>query len=146
MSTFVFGDTMNIEERRYTNAALGVSAAAKFAQADVGKAVKMGALSNYVPVADGNDIEGIVSSVEVQTVNDGFSFGVVQRGGTAMAKVGAATVAVGDYVVASVPVALGTVGIATVKTGTPAVFKWRAIRIVKGTGAVGDTVLLRREN
>lgn len=146
MSQFLFGDTMNIEERRLTKAALGVSAAAPFNRLDEGKAVKMGTASNYVPVADGDEIEGFVATVEVQTVNDGFSFGTVQRGATAFAEVGSGTVTVGAYVVAATPVALGTAGAAKIKSGAPTKFLWRVIRIVTGTGAVGDTVLLRREN
>lgn len=146
---FVFDETMYMDQRRIESAALGASSGAPFTSKDVGKAVKRGTVQNFVPVAGGNEIEGFVTSVEVMTVNDGFSFGGVQRGGTIQAAIGAnqgaTPAAVNDYVVADTPVALGTAGLAQVKTGTPAKFLWRIIRIISGTGAAGSVVLLERE-
>lgn len=129
------------------SAALGASSAAPYGENDIGKGVKLGTAQNYVPVADGDEIEGFVVSLEPFTVNDGFSFGSVQRNGRVHAEVGASQVgniAVGALVVADVPVALGTAGALKVKTGTPATYKWRVLRIISGTGATGSTVLIER--
>lgn len=145
MTTFAF--TENVPFDTMISAALGASSGAKFADADVGKAVKLGTANNYVPVAAGNEIEGFVNSIEPFTVNDGFSFGGVKIEGRHTAKVGPAQVStlnVGDYVVADTPVALGTAGYALVKAGSPTKNLWRCIRIVSGTGVAGDLVLLER--
>lgn len=144
---FTFGEQLSIEERRIISAALGASTGAPFGANDVGKAAKMGTLQNYVPVADGDELEGFVNSVEPFTVNAGFSFGTIQRGGDMLVEViGATPVALRDYVVAGAPVALGTAGKAKVKPGSPTKFLWRVTRIVTGTGAAGDQVYIRREN
>jgi len=146
MTTFAFTELVPTE--KVLSAALGPDANTKFADADVGKAVKMGTAQNYVAVAAGNDIEGFVTSIEPYTVNSGFSFGGVVVSGRVKAEVGAnqgaTPMAVGDYVVADTPVALGTAGKAKVKTGTPAKYFWRCIRIISGTGVAGDSVLLER--
>lgn len=110
---------------------------------DLGKAVKKGAVQNYVLCADGDEIEGFIDSVRGDTVNEGYSFGGIQRAKRIWAEVGFGTVAVNDLVVAAAQVAFGTKGVAKVKTGTPANYKWQAIR-VEGSGAVGDRVLLER--
>lgn len=145
-TTFAFGEQLSIEQRRIVSAALGASNSATFNRNDIGKVVKLGAAQNYVLAVDGDEIEGFVSSVEVMTVNGGFSFGAVQRGGDMYAKVGSGTVAVGAYVVSHTQAALGTASAPMVKSGSPAKFLWRCVRIVSGTGTVGDTILLRREN
>jgi len=147
MTDFVFTEIVNDPPARVESAALGVSAAAPFVEADVGKAVKLAALQNYVPVATGNDIEGIVNSVEPYTVNAGFSFGGVQRDGRAIVMVGttqAGALAIGAAVVADVPVALGTAGYAKVQSGSPVTHVWRVLRHITGTGVTGDLVLIER--
>jgi hypothetical protein len=83
--------------------------------------VKRGAFQNYELGAQGDEIEGFVLTVEDQTVNDGFSFGSVQRDKRIEAVVGAnqvGTMAVKDFVVADEQVALNTAGAPKVKTGT----------------------------
>jgi hypothetical protein len=146
MTTFVFTELVPTE--KVLSAALGPDANTKFADADVGKAVKLGTANNYVAVAANDEINGFVTSIEPFTVNNGFSFGGVVVSGRVLAEVGAnqgaTPMAVGDYVVADTPVALGTAGKAKVKTGSPTKFFWRCIRIVSGTGVAGDTVLLER--
>jgi hypothetical protein len=148
MTTFVFTELVPTE--KVLSAALGPNANTKFADADVGKAVKLGSANNYVLVEAGDEIEGFVTSIEPFTVNNGFSFGGVVVSGRVTAEVGAnqgaTPMAVGDYVVADAPVALGTAGKAQVKTGTPTKFLWRCIRVVSGTGAAGSMVLLERIN
>lgn len=110
---------------------------------DIGKAVKKGADQNFVLCADGDEIEGFIDTVRGDTVNGGFSFGGVQRRKRIWAEVGAGTVAPNDFVVAAPQVAFGTKGVAQVKTGTPATYKWQALRVV-GAGTVGSRVLLER--
>jgi hypothetical protein len=148
MTTFVFTELVPTE--KVLSAALGPNTNTKFADADVGKAVKLGSANNYVLVEAGDEIEGFVTSIEPFTVNNGFSFGGVVVSGRVTAEVGAnqgaTPMAVGDYVVADAPVALGTAGKAQVKTGTPTKFLWRCIRVVSGTGAAGSMVLLERIN
>lgn len=148
MTTFVFTELVPTE--KVLSAALGPNTSTKFADADVGKAVKLGSANNYVLVEAGDEIEGFVTSIEPFTVNNGFSFGGVVVSGRVTAEVGAnqgaTPMAVGDYVVADAQVALGTAGKAQVKTGTPSKFLWRCIRIISGTGAAGSTVLLERIN
>ncbi len=142
MTSFVFSETVPTKN---VSAALGVDANNKFVDADLGKAVKLGTAQNYVPCAAGDEIDGFVTAIEPFTVNDGFSFGGVQLDNRKEAMVGTGQVgsmAVGDYVVAAPQVALGTAGIAQVKTGVPTKKLWRCIRIISGTGAVGDKVLL----
>jgi len=114
---------------------------------DLGKPVKMGVAQNYVLCADGDDIEGVVSSVEPSTYNSGYSFGGVQRDGRIEAYVAAAevgTFAEGDEAIAGIQIAIGTAGIAQVKKGAGSVFKWRCIRVITGTGVAGDKILLER--
>ena len=162
MATFTFRDTVPVGVR--LTALLGVDKNNKFADADAGKAVKLGTSHNYVPVAAGDDIEGFCDSIQPETQGGGFSYGGVQIDGWRQAQVGAnqggTPMAVGDYVVADTPVALGTAGMAKVKTGaafaqsgttpfavtlpTPKKFFWRVYEIVTGTGVAGDTVLLLR--
>jgi hypothetical protein len=146
MTSFVF--TELVPAQTIESAALGVSNAAKFADADVGKAVKFGGANNFVPVAGGDDIDGFVNSISAHTVNGGFSFGGVLREGRMTVEVGAnqgaTPMAVGDLVVADTPVALGTAGKAKVKTGNPKRAFWTVIRVISGTGAAGSTVLVER--
>ena len=115
---------------------------------ELGKGVKMAAAS-YVAVAVGDQIEGIVNSVEPGVRNSGYSWGGIQTTGRALAVVADAQVttamAVGDLVCAAIPIASG---LAVQSNGTgyaaPTEFLWRCIRIVSGTGAAGDSVLLER--
>jgi hypothetical protein len=146
MTTFVFTELVNAPMADIVSSALGANAGAKFSANDVGKLVKLGSANNYVLAADGDQIEGFVVAMMDNTVNDGFSFGSVQKNKRKYAKVGGTVaLAVGDRVVAGVQAALGTVdALPVVKAGTPAVHIWRVIRIVTGTGAVGDTVLIER--
>ena len=161
MTTFVFTETVPTE---LEPAALGANSSGKFVSADLNKAVKHGTANNFVLATGRDEIDGFVKAIEPFTVNDGFSFGGVQREGRVAAQVGAnqggTPMAVGDYVVADTQVALGTAGAAKVKTGvafaqsgttpfavtngTPLKALWKCIRIISGTGVAGDDVLLER--
>lgn len=124
---------------------------------EVGKAVKLVASSRYDLCAVGNEIEGFVSSVNVDT-QDGYTIGAVQRNGRKevtfdglQATPGTGTVAVGDYVVTGTTVAKGTALTAALKVckataaATGIVHKWRVISLGSaGTGAVGTTGLIEK--
>lgn len=131
------------------SAALGVSNAAKFKDADINKCVKLAANHNYVPVAAGDDIEGVVIAIAPNTVNDGFSFGTVQTGGRLIATVNTATaVVVGDLVNATAQAALGTAQeypLIQKSADGLETFKWRVIDLLSaGTGAQNTQVCIER--
>jgi hypothetical protein len=148
MPTFAFTELVHDPLARIESAALGASTSTPLTDKDKGKCVKMGTAQNYIVCTGGNEIEGFLNSVEPWTVNGGYGFGSVLRSGRVSAVVGAnqgaTAMAVGDLVVADTQAAVGTAGAAAVKTGTPATYKWRCIRIVSGTGVAGDAVLLER--
>lgn len=145
MTTFVLSELV---DNTYESFALGVNAAGKFVDADIKKPVKLAANNNMVLCAAGDEIDGFVRAIEPFTVNDGFSFGSVQREGRVEVQVGtdqAGAIAVGDLVVAGAGTpALGTAGLARVKKGTPTRALWNVIRIISGTGVAGDRVLIER--
>lgn len=148
MSTFVFTTlTNNPDSAQYESACLGVDADNKLTDNDKGKCVKLAASNNYVLCATTDEIEGILVATEPTTYNAGFAFGTVQRRGRFEATVGAnqtGTLDVGELAVADTQAAIDTAGGAVVMTGTPSTHLWRCIRIISGTGAAGDTVLLER--
>lgn len=114
---------------------------------DRGKAVKLAGEGTHDICAGGDEIVGFIDSVKGITVNDGYSFGGVRRGGTAEAVVGAnqgtTAMAVGDLVVADDQEAAGVDGTAKVKTGAPTRRLWEVIS-VKGDGKPGSRVILER--
>lgn len=148
MTTFVFTELVNSPHADVVSAALGVNAAGKFSDKDIGKPVKMAANNNFVLCASGDQIEGFVTAVEANTVNDGFSFGSVIRNKRIIAQVDAAqvgTLVVGEFAVAGTSSALGTKdNYPKVLQGTPADYKWKVIRNISGTGVAGDLVLLEK--
>lgn len=133
------------------SSALGGAADNKFLHdTDRGKAVKLAGEGTHDICAGGDEIVGFVDSVKGITVNDGYSFGGVQRGGTMTAEVGAnhgaTPMAVDDLVVADVQDAAGvkpTGEAAKVKTGAPTKYRWVCIS-VKGDGLAGSKVILER--
>ena len=140
--------THSADEKRVISTALGATADGAFRHAeDFGKAVKMGSAHNHVLCVGGDEIEGFIDSVRGDTVNDGYSFGGVSRGGRHSAEVGAnqgaTPVAMLDLVVADTQAAAGTAGKAQVKTGAPTTFLWRVIQVI-GDGLTGSTVILER--
>lgn len=152
MTVFNFTPLVNDPLADTVSAALGVNAAGKFVEADIGKAVVIAANNNYVAAVKDNEIEGIVVALSPETVNDGFSFGSVQRNGRFVvavgASVGAAPVVPGDPVVCDTPIALGTAGLLQVYQGTPSTYIWRCVRNITSAGAAGatagDTILIER--
>jgi hypothetical protein len=158
MTTFVYNESVTDAMKDTISTALGAAAASGIGNNDLNKAYKAGTAQNYVPCADGDAIEGFLTAIEPFTVNNGFVFGSVQRRGRKVVQNGAAqaTLGVGDFVVAFTQTAIGTAGFAQVKKATATaatddgaltqagLFAWRVIRIVTGTGAAGDTVLVER--
>ena len=147
MTVFNYTLLVNDPLADVVSAALGVDADNGYVEADIGKGVKLAANNNYVPLAKDDEIEGIVVALSPETVNNGFTFGSVQKNRRVEAVVGASelgTVAVGELLVADTPVALGTAGVIQVYPGAPTVHLWRCIRIVTGPGAAGDTILMER--
>lgn len=155
MAKFKFG--VILSESTMTTARLGDSttpATNPLSDADVGKFVKLIGDSQYGMCAVGNEIEGVMNSVNTAT-QDGYAVGGVQEEGRVavtldglQATPGTGVIAVGDYVVAGTVVARGTaLGAAKPKvckaTAAPnaLVFKWRVVSL-DGTTAVGQTGLI----
>jgi hypothetical protein len=130
----------------------GSGAANNLTTAEVGKFVKLVAESRYNLAAAGNEIEGVIFSVELAPQNGFTVGGVVEEGilnvtfDGLQATPGTGVVAIGDYVVCGTPVAKDTAltGYPKVCKATGAVttltFKWRVVSLgTAGTGAVGTT-------
>jgi hypothetical protein len=150
MADFKFNVLVVLPERlNVVTAKLGSAAGQNYTDKDVGKAMKMGALSNYVLASDGDELEGFLDNIDQGPTANGFVVGGVQRPDTgfrveAQVAAGVATPLVfGDLVVAGAQLALGTKGLPQVKKGTPAIWKYKVIRVYT-TGAAGTTVLLER--
>lgn len=147
MTDFVFTPLVNSPHADVVSAALGGNTT-DFGDIDVGQAVKLSTANNYVQVVAGDEIEGVVVAVDTITVNSGYSFGSVQKNMRMKAQVAsdqAGNVTIGGLLVAGVPIALGTAGLyPQVKGGTPTSHLWRCIRILSGTGAAGDLILMER--
>lgn len=148
MNQFDFNVLTHSPERlNVVSSKLGPDVNTKYTDKDIKKPVKAQAGGRHVICSDGDDIEGFIDSVESWTT-DGFSFGGVARGNVGYrveAQVAAAVVTplvFGDLVVAGVQLARGTKGLPQVKKGTPAVHKYRVLRLT--TGAAGTTVLLEK--
>lgn len=157
MAKFKFTET--VPAGKVISAKLGVDAANPLSDADVGKFVKLAANDNYVLCAEGDEIEGVLLSVEPATI-DGFAFGSVQIGGRKAVTLQGA-VPVGTAVVCGTPVARGTAltAPALVKAGTaasqlgaapytytertPNTHIWRNIT---GAGTAGAEGLIERVN
>ncbi len=139
-------------------ARLGVTGAA-WTDKEAGKFVKLAAESQFNLSALGDDIDGVVTSVESAPSN-GFSVGGVEiavpgdvmaatADGTQAAQTG--NLAIGDIVnvgtVVAKDTALTTQGPRVCKATTPAnvLARWRVISLgVAGTGAPGTNIVIQR--
>ena len=148
MTDFTFTELVNSPHADVISAALGVDAANKLSDKDLGKPLVMASSDNYIIATVGDEIEGFGVSTEAYTVKDGMAFGSVQRNMRKMVQVATTAVVWGDLVVAAASAAIGTAdAYPQVKKalGTEAgVFQWRVISIVTGTGVVGDIVLIEK--
>lgn len=154
---------------------LGDTTGARLAQNDVGKAVKFqngtgnvaGTLEAILCSINDN-IEGFVSSINPDTVNEGYSFGGVQVLGQFEVEVGVSAVAVGDLIELGSQAAIGVVGVPqvikktdfTIRTDTlvnqaadtqaalilsKTQTDWVCTQILTGNGtAQGDKILIER--
>jgi hypothetical protein len=152
MSTFAFNVKVNDPFASITEAALGATTGEGWGDEEVGKAVKLGTAHNYVPCTANDPIEGIVVGVEPNTVNQGFSFGSVQRDRRmeVVLAVGQSSVVVGDVMTAGAQEATGvqTNGNKALvqKEGTAGdagSFVWRVIAL-RTDGEAGSTVVIER--
>ena len=147
----------------------GTGAANNLSDLDKSKFVKLVAESRFDLAAAGNEIEGLITSVESAT-QGGYSIGGYRDSGRVyvtfdglQATPGTGVVALGDYVVTGTVTAKGTVLPAAPKVctatalsvaTTPAVnfpagsnlrFKWRVVSLgAAGTGAVGTVGVIER--
>lgn len=153
MAKFKFGVVLS--EDTMTTARLADGAAADLLNdKDVGKFVKLKGDSQYGLCAVGDEIEGVVNSLNTATI-DGYAIGGVQEEGRVrvtldglQATPGVGVIAVGSYVVAGTVVARNTtLGGAYPKVckatgaGNTLNFKWRVVSL-DGTTAVGQTGLI----
>lgn len=162
MARFTFAVTVPALPGAFEAAALGATAGAPLVSNDINKIVKLEAGStddNYIVAGNGDNIEGVLTSIEPNTVNSGFAFGTVQKRFIHMeARVvaGGTTLAVGNYVVAAAQNALGTaqdypiVRLAAAEQFTAfpttlregSAFPWRVKSLIGGNGAAGSLVLI----
>lgn len=128
---------------------LGTAAGDIHKDVDVGRFKKLVGESRYGDVAAGNDIEGLLISVESAT-QDGYSLGTIQQEGRIevvlnglQATEGTGTIAIGDYVLAGTPVARGVAQVkgapfvvkaTTQATAMSSPFPWRVISIDNASG------------
>lgn len=157
MAKFKFGEVLSLTVNDTARLADG-AATNLLSDKDVGKFVKLIGDSQYGLCAVGNEIEGVVSTVDSGT-QDGYAIGGVRkhaplRLGVVLdglqATPGTGVIAVGDYVVAGTPVARGTAiteaGPRVCKaTAAPSalVHKWRVVSL-NGTTAVGQVALIEK--
>lgn len=150
MPKFLISETIHSE--KVITARLGTTVA-KFADADVNKAVKLSAESAYALCSAGDAIEGVVSSLTSPPTYDGFSVGGIVSTGYVAVTFSGAAVAIGDYVVAAAQPALGTknTGNMLVQKAADQVaakaapFKWRVVSLgTVGTGAAGTVGVIER--
>lgn len=157
MTTFTLGVPAGLAYDSTVSAALGVNAAGKLTSADLGKAVKLIADSNYGVCADGNEIEGVLLAVEPYTVKDGFGFGTIQTKERVVAiNKDVGVLAIGAYVVAAAQAAVGTANTVVasgtqkgtygpyVKAGAGVIFRWRVVAHFGGAGVVDTPILIER--
>ena len=150
MTDFSFDPLVRSPHADIISTALGVNAAGKFADNDIGKPVKLAANDNHVLCDNGDPIDGFVFSISAETYNDGFSFGSIVKDGRVKVQVDTAsisTLVVGTFVEAGTSAALGTaetypqVDLHTPVVGEPV---WQVISIISGTGVADDLILIER--
>lgn len=121
----------------------------EYSDAEINKAVKIGPVSNYLLCDDGDEIDGIIDNIDAGGTEDGFTLGGVARCNAgqrfnAVVGTGSAKLSVDDLVVAAAQLPVGTAGDLQVRDGTPTRHLWRVMRIVTGTGVVGDKVVIEK--
>lgn len=160
MPKFIMTELVNPIDRIETaRLGSGTGSANFLSDKEVGKFAKLVAESRYNLCAAGDEIEGIISSIDTAS-QDGYSTGAVRREGRCevtfdglQATPGTGTVVVGDYVVCGTAVAKDTALVfgtpakvcKATGAGTTLNHKWRVISLgTAGTGAVGTAGLIER--
>lgn len=138
----------------------GNSEAQRHDYREVGKFAKLVGESRYDLCAVGNDIEAVITAVELAPQN-GFSIGSILKAPETRLRVtfdglqgtpGTGVAAIGNIVVAGTPVAKGTaltaasaVKVCVATTPANVVHKWRVVSLGDaGTGAVGTVGVIER--
>lgn len=158
MPKFIMTELVDARDKVITaRLGAGTGAANWLTDKEVGKFVKQVAESRYDLCAVGDEIQGVISSLETAT-QDNYTIGSVRQDGRKevtfdglQSTPGTGAIAIGDFVVTGTPVAKDTAlsGPARVckatAAGTGIVFTWRVVSLGSaGTGAVGTTGLIER--
>lgn len=150
MPKFFITETVHSEKVKTVR---GGTTADKYGNAENGKALKLADLENYVLCADGDAIEAVQSSsnLDRQGTVDGYAIiGIVDKGYKS-AIVEGGVLAPRDYVVCGTPSAFGTALQAPMKVkkaadqavAAAAPFKARVVGLGPvGTGAIGTQVVI----
>lgn len=150
MTAFYFDETVPNRNGAVRTSLLGASTSSSdhFTTKDANKPVKLIGDSRYGLVSDGDDLEAVVVGVEGGTLGNGYSYGSVQRYFNYLrAEVTGGVLSIGDTVVCAAQSALGTEQpYVKVKSGAGAVYKWRVVSHLGGTGQIGTPVLLEPIN
>lgn len=137
----------------------GTGSSNNLSDVDEGKFTKLVAESRHNLAAVGDDIEGVITSVESAT-SGGYSIGGVLRAASGdMLNVtfdglqgtpGTGTIAIGDIVNVGTPVAKGTPQttypkVCKATTAANVIHKWRVVSLgIGGVGTVGGTGVIER--
>jgi hypothetical protein len=129
---FTLGETTQDIREGSATRLLGVNKKEPYSQNDVGKSVKLVGNGRFGLCADGEEIEGFITSVEPYTT-EGYAVGSVRRRMNGKLVYTTGPIALGDQVVSAAQTAVGVkvdakeFGYPTVKRGTPATHKWRVL-------------------
>jgi hypothetical protein len=148
--TLRFDETVPLPPGAIITTALGVNPAGAFSDKEIGKAVKMAANENYVLCANNDAVEGVVTSIEPGTVNNGYTHGGVQRWlpGMRLTVINNAATAlvVGDFVKATAQAAVGTANASNLplvqKGDGTEKFAWRVVSLKGDNGAQNKQVVI----
>lgn len=160
MPKFIMTELVDARDKVITaRLGAGTGAANWLTDKEVGKFVKQVAESRYDLCAVGDEIQGVISSIEVAS-QDNYTIGSVRQDGRKTVTFdglqgtpGTGAISIGDFVVCGTPVAKDT----ALVFGTPAkvckatatapnlVYLWRVVSLGSaGTGAVGTQGLIER--
>jgi hypothetical protein len=140
-----------VDPRDNESFALGASNVLPLTSNDLGKPLKLIASDTFGLCAAGDEIEGTLEAIAAFTVNNGFSFGTVNRRGRRIAVNGAVTATPFNDLVLAGPNAARNVKNSTggftdmvVQHGVPTKYLWRVISTLGGAGAQNSRVCIER--
>lgn len=138
----------NIEDGFLRPAQIG-TVLAPLVTADIHKAVMYGPNDNVLLCGDGDEISSFLVTVDTSLSQDGFKLGDIQDvevGSRRRVRTSGATVVAGTTLV--VGAAQSASGIAdayaTVRAGTPLIYRWIVRSIISGGGTAGSIVVIER--